>query len=82
MSLVGPRPLISYEVGVYQPWHRKRLETVPSMVGLWQVTVRSSCDFGGIVELDLHTIEHWPPWLDPKIPAMTPLAVFRGQRAV
>ena len=29
MSLVGPRPPTPDELGLYQPWHRQRLQTIP-----------------------------------------------------
>jgi len=82
MSLVGPRRPIPYEVEMYEPWHRKRLEAVPGLTGLWQVTARSSSSFDDMVELDLYYIEHQSLWLDLKILLMTPLAVLRGQGAV
>ena len=40
MSLVGPRPPISYEVECYEAWHRKRLDVKPGMTVLWQVSGR------------------------------------------
>ena len=36
MSLVGPRPPLPYEVEMYKPWHRFRLEAKPGLTGLWQ----------------------------------------------
>ena len=41
MSLVGPRPPTPYELELYQPWHRRILETKPGITGLWQVNGRS-----------------------------------------
>ena len=41
MSLVGPRPPISYEIENYQPWHLERLKVTPGLTGLWQVMGRS-----------------------------------------
>ncbi len=82
MSLVGPRPPISYEVEMYEPWHRKRLEAMQGVTGLWQVTTRSSSDFDEMVKLDLYYMEHRSFWLDVKILLMTPLAVLRGHGAV
>jgi lipopolysaccharide/colanic/teichoic acid biosynthesis glycosyltransferase len=42
MSLVGPRPLISYEAEAYDIEQRRRLlEAKPGISGLWQVNGRS-----------------------------------------
>ncbi len=76
MSLVGPRPAIPYEVEMYKPWHFKRLETLPGITGLWQVTARSSCDFDEIIELDIQYIRQQSLWLDLKILLKTPIAVL------
>lgn len=82
MSLVGPRPAISYELEAYQTWHRRRLlEAKPGMTGLWQVEGRSRVSFDEMVRLDLRYAMQWSPWLDLKILWRTPLAVLRGKGA-
>ena len=54
MSLVGPRPPLSYEVEQYKRWHYRRvLEAKPGITGLWQVTGRSRTNFDDMVRLDL-----------------------------
>jgi len=82
MSLVGPRPAIPYEVEMYKPWYRRRLETKPGITGLWQVTARCSADFEESVRLDIHYIEEQSLWLDIKILLKTPLAVISCKGAV
>lgn len=82
MSLVGPRPAIPYEVEMYKPWHRKRLETKPGMTGLWQVTARSTAAFDEIVKLDIQYIEMQSLWLDLKILLKTPYVVLTCKGAV
>lgn len=82
MSLIGPRPAIMYEVEMYKPWHRRRLETKPGMTGLWQVTARSSADFDEMVKLDIQYIEQQSLWLDMKIMMKTPWAVLFCKGAV
>lgn len=82
MSLVGPRPAILYEVEMYEPWHRKRLETKPGMTGLWQVTARSTASFDEIIQLDLRYIEQQSFWLDLKILMKTPWVVFSCKGAI
>lgn len=78
MSVVGPRPPIPYEVAVYQPWHRRRLEVKPGMTGWWQVKGRGRVTFDEMVHLDIYYIDHRSLWLDLKILAMTPTAAVRG----
>ena len=53
MSVVGPRPALEYEVAVYQPWHRRRLDVLPGVSGLWQVAGRSRVDFDEMVFQDV-----------------------------
>jgi len=79
MSLVGPRPPLSYELAAYQTWHRRRvLQVKPGMTGLWQVTGRSRVSFDEMVRLDLQYANFWSLWLDLKILMRTPAAVIKG----
>jgi lipopolysaccharide/colanic/teichoic acid biosynthesis glycosyltransferase len=82
ISLVGPRPPIPYEVEAYEPRHFRRLQTIPGLTGLWQVTARSTATFDEMVNLDVWYIDHQSPWLDTKILFKTPLRVFGGSGAV
>lgn len=82
MSLVGPRPPISYEVDNYGVWHWFRiLASKPGITGLWQVQGRSLTTFDGMVRLDLQYIRSWSLWLDIKLLLLTPMAVLRGKGA-
>lgn len=82
MSLVGPRPPIPYEVQNYDIWHRCRvIEVKPGITGLWQVMGRSTTSFDEMVRLDIKYLREWSIWLDIKILAMTPWAVFKGKGA-
>jgi lipopolysaccharide/colanic/teichoic acid biosynthesis glycosyltransferase len=79
MSLVGPRPPISYEVEAYDLWHRRRLlEAKPGITGLWQVNGRNRVEFDEMVRLDLIYAKTWSPWMDMKILLRTPRAVVEG----
>lgn len=78
MSLVGPRPAIPYEVAFYQNWHRQRLEVLPGLTGLWQISGRNRLSFDEMVRLDIYYIEHWSLTLDLVILARTPRAVLQG----
>ena len=82
MSLVGPRPPVSYEFEMYDHWHRRRvLELKPGVTGLWQVNGRSRTCFDDMVRLDLRYSQTWSLWLDLKILLATPLAVVAGNGA-
>jgi len=75
MSLVGPRPPIPAEVDCYEDWHRRRLEVLPGITGLWQVNGRSDLVFDEMVTLDIYYIENWSLSLDLEILCRTLPAV-------
>jgi lipopolysaccharide/colanic/teichoic acid biosynthesis glycosyltransferase len=78
MSLVGPRPTLAYQVERYTPRQRRRLEVKPGITGLAQVNGRARLPWADRIELDVWYVEHRSPWLDLKILARTPLALFGG----
>jgi exopolysaccharide biosynthesis polyprenyl glycosylphosphotransferase len=60
MSLVGPRPPIPGEVGLYERRSRRRLSMRPGLTCTWQVSGRNEIkDFEAWVKLDLHYIDNW-----------------------
>jgi len=81
MSVVGPRPPITYEVEAYELWHRRRLEMKPGLTGLWQVSGRNRLSFEEMVRLDLFYIENWSLLLDLKIILRTLPVMLRGDDA-
>lgn len=81
MSVVGPRPPITYEVEAYELWHRKRLDMKPGLTGLWQVSGRNRLSFEEMVRLDLFYIENWSLLLDLKIILRTLPVMLRGDNA-
>jgi lipopolysaccharide/colanic/teichoic acid biosynthesis glycosyltransferase len=76
MSLVGPRPPIPYEVTNYKPWHNGRLEGLPGMTGLWQVSGKNRLTFTEMVRLDIRYFRRLSLFSDLKIMFMTPLAIL------
>jgi lipopolysaccharide/colanic/teichoic acid biosynthesis glycosyltransferase len=79
MSLVGPRPPVSYEFERYDLWHKQRLlARKPGITGLWQVDGRSRVKFDEMVRLDIRYARSWSLWLDIKILLQTPRAVLSG----
>jgi exopolysaccharide biosynthesis polyprenyl glycosylphosphotransferase len=81
MSLVGPRPGLPSEVAQYQEWHRRRLEIVPGMTGLWQVSGRSNLTFDEMVMLDIYYGENWSLGTDARILLRTVPQVLFGDGA-
>jgi lipopolysaccharide/colanic/teichoic acid biosynthesis glycosyltransferase len=80
MSLVGPRPPILYELEEYQPWHYKRIDVVPGMTGLWQVSGKNRLTFDEMMRLDIRYWRERSLWLDIKILLTTPLAIISQVR--
>ena len=82
MSLVGPRPPLTYEYECYDLWHKQRLLAAkPGITGLWQVVGRSKVKFDDMVRLDIQYSKAWSLWLDIKLLLQTPLAVVSGDGA-
>jgi lipopolysaccharide/colanic/teichoic acid biosynthesis glycosyltransferase len=78
MSLIGPRPTLAYQVERYTPRQRRRLEVKPGITGWAQVHGRAALPWDERIELDVWYVEHRSPWLDLKILAKTPRALFSG----
>ena len=75
MSLVSPRPT-SFDVNTYDLHHTERLEVLPGITGLWQVSGRSDVDFDERLRMDVQYIEQRSICLDLRIILQTVLAVF------
>jgi lipopolysaccharide/colanic/teichoic acid biosynthesis glycosyltransferase len=58
MSLVGPRPVPTYEVIEYENWHYARLEAPAGMTGLWQVKARGKSSLDEMARLDIDYIQN------------------------
>ena len=78
MSIIGPRPTLRYQVERYAPRQRRRLEVKPGITGWAQVHGRASLPWEERIELDVWYVDHRSPWLDLKILAKTPRALFSG----
>jgi len=78
MSLIGPRPTLAYQVERYTPRQRRRLEVKPGITGWAQIHGRTRLPWDERIELDVWYVEHRSPWVDLKILARTPAALFAG----
>ena len=76
MSLVGPRPPLPAEVAQYEPWQLHRLDVLPGITCLWQISGRSRIGFQEWMRLDLEYIKHRSFLLDLKILLRTIPAVL------
>ena len=81
MSLVGPRPALPSEVNQYSLAERRRLEVIPGITCIWQVSGRSDIPFDKQVGLDVDYIESQSLWVDIKLLLLTIPAVLLGRGA-
>lgn len=87
MSVVGPRPL-ALTTGEVEALERdfgetakKRMNVLPGITGLWQVSGRSDVSSEQRFSLDLFYIEHWSMGLDLEIIVKTPGVMLFGKGA-
>lgn len=81
LSIVGPRAPLLYEYEHYSDKHKRRLEVMPGITGLWQVTARSMVPFEKMVDIDLDYVRRRSYWLDLKIMLVTPYVLITGKGA-
>jgi exopolysaccharide biosynthesis polyprenyl glycosylphosphotransferase len=87
MSVVGPRPL-AFSTGEmdeliknFGSTAKKRVNTMPGITGLWQVSGRSDISAEERFKLDMFYIEHWSLGLDLEIILKTVPAMISGKGA-
>jgi exopolysaccharide biosynthesis polyprenyl glycosylphosphotransferase len=78
MSLVGPRPHPLDDYSAYAIEHLPRLDVIPGMTGLWQVTARRDPSFEAGLNLDIEYIHRWSLGMDLRILLKTAAVVLRG----
>jgi lipopolysaccharide/colanic/teichoic acid biosynthesis glycosyltransferase len=78
MSVIGPRPTLRYQVERYDAQQLRRLDVKPGITGWAQVHGRAALPWAERIELDVWYVDHRSPWVDLKILAKTPLALFSG----
>lgn len=67
MSLVGPRPVPTYEVELYDGSHFDRLAAKPGITGIWQVYGRGRVSFEEMIAMDVEYVRQSSLWLDFKL---------------
>jgi exopolysaccharide biosynthesis polyprenyl glycosylphosphotransferase len=78
MSMVGPRPHPLDDYNQYELGDLRRLDVLPGITGLWQISARHDPSFATNVLLDLEYIENWNIWLDIKILLSTVPEILKG----
>jgi lipopolysaccharide/colanic/teichoic acid biosynthesis glycosyltransferase len=81
MALVGPRPLLPFEVEHLDSRERQRHLVRPGLTGLWQVSGRNRMSTRAMLRLDVDYVRQRSWRLDLRILARTPAAVLRGDGA-
>ncbi len=81
MSMVGPRPT-SFPLESYELWQTERLEVLPGITGLWQVSGRSDTDLNERLLLDIEYISRRSISFDCILLLLTVRAVIGGRGAV
>jgi lipopolysaccharide/colanic/teichoic acid biosynthesis glycosyltransferase len=79
MSLVGPRPVIPYEVEQYPDWYLRRFAARPGLTGLWQVSGRNTRTYEEMVRFDIEYTERQSLRLDVLILFKTLWVVIGGK---
>lgn len=81
MSLVGPRPALPCEVAQYPTPALRRLNAVPGITGIWQVSGRAEIGFDRMVAMDVAYLRSKSLLLDLVLLFMTARAVVSGRGA-
>lgn len=82
MSLVGPRPLVTYMLQPFPALRRIRCLVRPGITGLWQINDRSNnLSALQMQEYDIEYVMNVSIWLDIKMLLQTPGAVLKGAGA-
>lgn len=81
MSLVGPRPVPTYEVALYKEPHFERLAALPGITGMWQTKGRGDVTFEQMVQMDIQYVRNLSLSLDLKCLILTIPAVLSGRGA-
>lgn len=79
MSLIGPRPLLTSYLPLYNNVQKRRHEIRPGITGWAQVNGRNSIDWNKKFELDVWYVDHCSFFLDIKIMYLTVLKVFKKE---
>jgi lipopolysaccharide/colanic/teichoic acid biosynthesis glycosyltransferase len=78
MSLVGPRPEMPFIVEGYNGRHRQRLNVIPGLTGLWQLSADRAFLIHENIQYDLYYIRHRNFFMDLAILLHTAVFAMKG----
>lgn len=81
MSVVGPRPEVTWLADEYEWWQRKRFEVPQGITGWWQVHGRADKPMRFHIEEDLYYVRNYSIWLDLQIILRTIVSLLTGKGA-
>lgn len=81
MSIVGPRPLPTYETAELNEYQRQRMNVKPGLTCYWQCSGRNDIPFGEWMEMDMKYIEDESICTDARIMVKTVASVITGKGA-
>jgi lipopolysaccharide/colanic/teichoic acid biosynthesis glycosyltransferase len=77
MSLVGPRPCLPNEFAKYEPWQRERVNALPGLTGLWQVSGKNKTTFREMIRMDVAYLNNISILFDLQIMLRTGATIAR-----
>ena len=77
MALIGPRPLLTWFLPLYDETQMRRHEVRPGITGWAQVNGRNTVTYGEKFKYDVWYVDHLTMWLDIKILWMTVMNVIK-----
>jgi lipopolysaccharide/colanic/teichoic acid biosynthesis glycosyltransferase len=80
MSIVGPRPTLSYQVEKYDDNQARRLKVKPGLTGLAQVNGRNSLSWEQKIQYDIDYVDNITFLSDLKIILKTFVVVFKSEK--
>ena len=79
MSLIGPRPLLTEYLPLYNDFQKKRHSVTPGITGWAQVNGRNAIGWQQKFEYDIFYVQHISFALDMKILLLTIAKVFKSE---
>jgi lipopolysaccharide/colanic/teichoic acid biosynthesis glycosyltransferase len=79
--MVGPRLIVTEEIGKYGSSYDLYSRVLPGITGLWQVSGRNNTTYEERVRFDEYYVRNWSVWLDLYILVRTAGTVLSGDGA-